>query len=459
MRVRVYSLVALAVSFSLSAQASNLDAGTVRKLAEIEQKYFGQSYNADSDQHRTERVEKLIFGQPGSGSLEQRIGKISATANAAANDVNATDSDSGQTVGQEQSAPPTNQPAVKTTSKTGSAVTEAYPHVTELENSILGQNFPAQDLAVRLARMEKKAFGNASPSFDLSQRTDALEQYAEKNLHKRDFYEDTADASATTGGAVSDASSAAYPRITALEKIILMQSHPQDPLPERLNRMEAKAFGSPSEKVDLSQRTDALEKYADKTLHKKPFAEEEEQSDYEVARGAAGGAQPRGSSANLLAKVGNSLLGMAGMGMGPGGMGLGSGPMSGIMGAGGAPGFGGIRVRSRQSVQEEQDKDSSDDLADANREEPSIHASAPPPPDAKLLTKVGWCEVQVFGHTFSTLHLPQRLQQLNKELSFEPGKTDMQLMDDVPVMIKAVIASKTSGKSIGSALKPAVPVR
>ena len=457
MRVRVSSLVVLAVSCCLSAQASNLDAATVRKLAQIEQKYFGQSYNADSDEHRTERVEKLIFGEPGTGSLEQRIAKISATANAAANDVNPIDSDSSQTIEQAHSVAPMT-PTVKTPSKSGSAVTEAYPHVTELENSILGQNFPSQDLAVRLARMEKKAFGNASASSDLSQRTDALEQYAEKNLHKKDFYEDTTETATTTGGAASDSSAADYPRITALEKVILMQSHAGEPLPERLNRMEAKAFGSPSEKLDLSQRTDALEKYAEKTLHKKPLVDPE-QSDYEVARGAAGGAQPRGSTANLLAKVGNSLLGMAGMGMGPGGMGLGSGPIAGIMGAGGASGFGGVRVRSRQSVQEEQDKDSSDDLADANREEPSIHASVPPPSDAKLLTKVGWCEVQVFGHTFSTMHLPQRLQQLNGELNFEPGKSNMQLMDDVPLMIKAVVASKTSGKSIGSALKPAVPVR
>src|ERR1700679_2016195 len=34
-------------------------------------------------------------------------------------------------------------------------------------------------------------------------------------------------------------------------------------------------------------------------------------------------------------------------------------------------------------------------------DDPSVHEAAPPAADANLMTKLGWCEVQVYGHTFS----------------------------------------------------------
>ena len=43
-----------------------------------------------------------------------------------------------------------------------SVVSDTYPHITALENAILGQSFPGQPLTDRLGRMEKKAFGSVS---------------------------------------------------------------------------------------------------------------------------------------------------------------------------------------------------------------------------------------------------------------------------------------------------------
>ena len=82
---------------------------------------------------------------------------------------------------------------------------------------------------------------------------------------------------------------------------------------------------------------------------------------------------------------------------------------------------------------------------------PLVRASTPPPPEAKLITKVEWCEVQVFGHTFSNaslagasrhIHLPERLEQLSRKLHFEPEKSGIQLMDNVDELLKFVYASR-----------------
>lgn len=59
-----------------------------------------------------------------------------------------------------------------------------YPRVTALEQAIVGEVYEQEDLGQRLTRMETKAFGKASDGA-LGDRTDALEEYAEKKLHKK----------------------------------------------------------------------------------------------------------------------------------------------------------------------------------------------------------------------------------------------------------------------------------
>jgi hypothetical protein len=71
-------------------------------------------------------------------------------------------------------------------------------------------------------------------------------------------------------------------------------------------------------------------------------------------------------------------------------------------------------------------------------EDPAVFATDPPPPNSRMSTQVRWCEVQVFGKTFPDKHLPDRLGQLNRELQYKPGKTDMELMDDMNGLMKAV---------------------
>lgn len=112
--------------------------------------------------------------------------------------------------------------------------------------------------------------------------------------------------------------------------------------------------------------------------------------------------------------------------------------------------FGGNQFGGRQSRNPEHIQP--DTTAEPAYDDPLVHATAPPPPGAKEITKVGWCEVQVFGHTFSdrglydaclpmhSMHIAERLEQLSRKLNFEPEKSGLQLMDDVDALVAYVSA-------------------
>lgn len=298
---------------------------------------------------------------------------------------------------------------------------DTYPHVTELETYILGQTYLADPLPARLARMEKKAFGAVSTDSDLSARTDALTDYADKKLGKKmpvatdDMDSDTTDSAAAGGAAPADSSvpPSNYPHITALEDEILGQSYPQDALAARITRMETKAFGAPSTDTDLSNRTDALEAYAEKKLHKKSFDKQQEEVAESEGRGPAtagdGTTGGGGKAKALLNFVGNQLLGMAM-------------PVP-------------VRMIPASAVQQQ------DPEAPARPpEDPAIYSETPPPSGARMITQVGWCEMRIFGQTAPQLHLIARLEQLNRVLNFAPNQTGSELMDDLPKLMQAVQA-------------------
>lgn len=326
---------------------------------------------------------------------------------------------------------------------------DSYPRVTALENAILGKSFVNEDLGARLARMEAKAFGTASTNPDLGARTDALQNYAEQKLHKKLFKVDNTemDTSADDDGGQSVDMTTDYPHVDALEKAILGQAYRDDSLEDRLARMEAKAFGHASTKIDLSERTDALEKFAEKNLGMKPF-----DNTAEVTNGQA--PKAKGGFLNSLEKT---VLGMAGYQSGPngpsfitpgmapyglGGLGMGNNLSTmgvGALGAGPGmgTGFSGIRVRNKADLPVDQ-QIAMQEKDQPRVEDPAVNAPNPPPSSARLIVKVGWCEVQMFSHTFPDMHLTERLQQLNNEVSFDPGKKGTELMDHIDALMSAV---------------------
>ena len=66
-----------------------------------------------------------------------------------------------------------------------SAPDDNYPRITAMETAILGTAYQTEALSDRLTRMEQKAFGKVSDKADLSDRTDALQDYVENKLHKK----------------------------------------------------------------------------------------------------------------------------------------------------------------------------------------------------------------------------------------------------------------------------------
>lgn len=329
MRAVVSSLVALSLLLCLPVwAASSLDLPTQKMLARLEKKYFDDNFNTDSDELRVERLEKLVFGESVPGSPQQRIERLVAVVA----------SETGSDLSSDKVPPPAGQ----------------------------SQVVPADAPTTSSAQAEGSA-------------------------------DDTPVANQDD-----------YPHVTALEKAILGQSFAGQSLSARFSRMETKAFGNPSSNPDFSQRTDALEKYAEKDLHKQPFGGTKREAPAPVA-------QSGGMPQQLLNLAGNSLLSMAGMG------------------------FSGVRVRPRQEVSEEPHPQ-----APTPEEDPEVYEAVPPPPEAKLIVKVGWCENQIFGHTFPQIHLLGRLGQLNQELKVKPNESNMQLMDDIGAMIKAAQARKSA---------------
>lgn len=231
----------------------------------------------------------------------------------------------------------------------------------------------------------------------------------------------------------SDAEQDSYPRVAAIENALFGQSYASDDLEARLTRLEEKAFGKTSPNVDLADRTDALQQFAEKKLNRKLFKEDpefesttygdgsnvnEQQDDSNASSGAAERSQ--GGSPNRMRSVGTTLgttlLNVAGLGV---------------------PGFGGVRVRNRADLPAQEQAAIKANQRQKPQEDPAVFAKDPPPDSAKLLTRVGWCEMQIWGHTFPAMHLTQRLNQLNGEVNFAPGKTGIALMDCSAAMIKA----------------------
>ncbi|HND05383.1 MAG TPA: hypothetical protein PL112_04565 [Candidatus Obscuribacter sp.] len=343
-----------------------------------------------------------------------------------------------------------------------SAPDDNYPRITAMETAILGTAYQTEALSDRLTRMEQKAFGKVSDKADLSDRTDALQDYVENKLHKKllapgpqyESAEDmnaygytgdgqnqqnqqpTAAASSSSAAASSSASARSapqeqtqYPRVTALEEAILGQAHEGDQLSDRLSRMEIKAFGHDLPKSALGDRTDALEDYAEKKLHKKILGQSSAPNDpagADTGTSSAGGA----GGGNFLTKMGGALLGIQ-----PAGPGSSGGPSFFVPGFGG---FGGVRVRPRSAVTSaNSDPDSSQINSPAPIDDAVVNAPTPPPANARLITKVGWCEKHVFGVVYHDKHLTERLNILNDALKFDPGKKGMALMDDVDKLMKA----------------------
>lgn len=95
----------------------------------------------------------------------------------------------------------------------------------------------------RTARLERLVYGEEKSDKPLNDRIAML-------LRSCGYY--------PANRAVSSRSCASYPRVTVLEQRLLGYSFENQPLGERLDRLEVKLFGKPSESGDLAARVDNI---------------------------------------------------------------------------------------------------------------------------------------------------------------------------------------------------------
>jgi hypothetical protein len=153
--------------------------------------------------------------------------------------------------------------------------------IAQLEEKLYEHKYPAESDEARLTRIEKFVFG-AGQTGTTAARLERLQSSITSQSTSADKAATPAGSTNTTS-APSDAvtstpafDSANYPRVTELEQSMLNATYVHEPLPQRLSRLESKAFGTPSKSNDLCARVDNLDEYAETHQifknHKDPLA-------------------------------------------------------------------------------------------------------------------------------------------------------------------------------------------
>ncbi len=308
-------------SEAIADPGSAASSGT--ELSQLERKYFEHTYDSDGVDVRVGRLEKMIYGDLKKGTTSDRLAKLVTLVEAE----EATPLD-----GASAPAAPSLTPSIN------------VRMAVAPDRSLKAQGAPGTEQVGRAADTNK-----------LSPSTANNEEVAADN------------------GDFSN-----YPHITALENELLGRAYPQDALSARLSRLELGVFGKGSPSNDLSSRTDALEKFAESKLHTKPF-----------------GVNPK----------------------------MGGNDDDNTIVQGPAP------VEPRKMV-----------TPSERVEPPEVLADVPPPSSAQFLSRVGWCEFHVFGKTFPSLHLMGRLRQLHDELAASHSESNLELLDDMDSLTRAVQA-------------------
>lgn len=140
-----------------------------------------------------------------------------------------------------------------------------------LEKRFFQHTFKKDSNQIRLTRLEKFTFGDVNQG-TVEGRLSKINQVVEKSSLPDPAQARPATATAPRASKSGSAGSIGdYPHITFLEDELLTQEFKDEPIEQRLTRLEKHTFGRVSASEDLQQRTDALEHYAVATLHKRPF--------------------------------------------------------------------------------------------------------------------------------------------------------------------------------------------
>lgn len=328
------------------------------------------------------------------------------------------------------------------------AIDTGYSEQLELlEKQLLSTSYEKDPLPRRVERLEKLVFGEVRTG-PLEERivglTTAVPPKNEQEQEQEQDQEQLSNQTQEQAGSQEEETEK-YPRVTALEEAVLGKTYTHDDLPARLARMEEKLYGKVEKEEDLGDRTDKIQDYVEKTMKKPLFQPDPKLYDSAGAQQQQQQEDPQAKRSKVPGIINAVSTALFGPVMAPG-MGNAMSPAMGTMG------FGGIRVRNRADVQAEEEareaeaerkEEAKEAEARTNKEiEDLVMAKKPPPPGSKTLIKLSWCEQMLFGRSYPEMHLTKRLEALNKELAYKPGRTGIQLMDDVDGLVTTVYKKK-----------------
>lgn len=271
-----YLLLCLSVSLALCLSSTAFGASSTsvdQRLQELEEKFFQHTFPKESKSDRLTRLEKFTFGESGNGTVEGRLSKISSVVE------ESTKFDPSEKTSKPKLA---NKKGQAKQPDTDPAATGDYPHITFLEDELLGAEHLGEPIAQRLSRLENHAFGKVSTDPDMSARTDDLEKYAVTALHKRPFIREKINHGRTQRSrphfpaafpsvnpddlaAAQDNPPSPHERLLTrvawCEKHTLGRTYPELHLLQRLHQLNANLFPQDKEKdVLLMDRIDAMVK-------------------------------------------------------------------------------------------------------------------------------------------------------------------------------------------------------
>ena len=233
-------------------------------LNKIENSLFGFEYNNEDETSRVNRIEENVYGTVSNGDINKRIAKLNKDLGA-------------ELYGQE--IEPCEDTLAREEEEKEVLSSEDpnidYPVINELEKSVFNKEFKNMKVKDRLAQLEKKVFTKDYAAEDLSTRVDRLrEQVRPQGLeqqlanavdtyHTEGYYPPPIDYDGMTIGGTSssyDSDSYSFPmagrkvNLSTVENALYHQNFKNEPMSNRLARLEQSMFGESFEEQDEKTR-------------------------------------------------------------------------------------------------------------------------------------------------------------------------------------------------------------
>lgn len=248
-------------------------------LSKLEDATFGVEYSSEKPENRLNRLEKNIYGKTKSGTVQNRLSAINKDI-------------AGDVIGQEIA--PSTDTFMNEEDIVKSDGTENYPILDEIEQKLFMSSNPEKSLRSRIVRIEKKLFSKTFETDDYYTRMERIKaEYYSQNppiaqnnntYYDSDYmaYNDTEPDIQSyytspqmrnlerNKGPYSTYSPKDEYQLTALEEKLLHNSYPNEPVNERLSRLENKVFETDFFYDDAKLRIDRLASAtkAKKSIHK-----------------------------------------------------------------------------------------------------------------------------------------------------------------------------------------------